>query len=252
MEEIIDDRTVIDDDKYRFKLDNYEGPLDLLLDLIKQAKMDIMDVKLSLITDQYMMYMQSIDTVDLDKATDFITVAATLLEIKSKNVLPKPEEEVVEEDDPERNLLLQIQEYKLLKEASEVLQTHENIYRLYKNPDENVGQVHFVLKDMQMDMLIDAFIEIMTKMDKKVKTEEPKKIEKDRFTVAEKIVAIKDAILIHKKLKFSDLFEQDQTKSELINIFLACLELMKMQIIKIVQRNIFGEIEIFAGEGRNG
>ena len=250
METNTEQLSIFEDDKYRFKLDNYEGPLDLLLDLIKQSKMDIMEVKLSLITDQYMLYMQSIDSVDLDKATDFITIAATLLEIKSKNVLPRPEEEQEPEDDPERNLLLQIQEYKLLKEASEILQTHENIERLYKAPDDNVGQVHFVLKDMQMDMLIEAFVEIMTKMDKKIKQDEPKKIAKDRFTVAEKIVAIKDAILVHKKLKFTDIFEQDQTKSELINIFLAVLELMKMQIIKIVQRNIFGEIEIFAGEGR--
>lgn len=252
MEENLVEEELIDDHKYRFKLDNYEGPLDLLLDLIKQSKMDIMDVKLSLITDQYMLYMESIDTVDLDKATDFITVAATLLEIKSKNILPRPEEEVAEEDDPERNLLIQIQEYKLLKEASEVLQLQEDVERLYKKPDETVGQVHFVLKDMQMDMLIQAFVEIMTRIDKKVKEDEPKKIVKDRFTVAEKIVAIKDAILIHKKLKFSDLFEENQTKSELINIFLACLELMKMQVIKCVQKNIYGEIEIFAGEGRNG
>lgn len=251
MEETIEQTSIFEDDKYRFKLDNYEGPLDLLLDLIKQSKMDIMEVKLSLITDQYMLYMQSIDTLDLDKATDFVTVAATLLEIKSKNILPKPEEEIEQEDDPERNLLIQIQEYKLLKEASEILQTHEDTARLYKKPDDNVGQVKFVLKDMQMDMLIEAFIDIMTRIDKKTKLDEPKKIAKDRFTVAEKIVAIKDAILVNKKLKFSNLFEEDQTKSELINIFLAVLELMKMQVIKIVQRNIFGEIEIFAGEGRN-
>lgn len=238
-------------DTYSFKLDNYEGPLDLLLDLIKKSKMDIMDIKLSLVTDQYMLYMKSLDELDMEKASDFIIIAASLLEIKSKSVLPT-EKVDLEEDDPERNLILQIQEYKLLKDASEQLQFYENVNRLYKTPDETVGQVHFVLPQMQMDTLIDAFVEIMTRLDKRVKDEKPKEIEKDRFTVAEKIASIKDAILIKRKIKFSELFEEDQTKSELINIFLALLELMKAQIIKVEQRNAFGDIEIFsAGEGEN-
>lgn len=245
MEEILGQEELFDDDKYKFKLDNYEGPLDLLLDLIKKAKMDIMEVKLALITDQYLEYMKSLDTLDMEKASDFITVAATLIEIKSKNVLPRPEEDVEPEEDEEALLLTRLQEYKLLKEASEELQTQENLNKFYKKPDETVGQVHFVLKDMHMDELIDAFVEIMTRIDKKQKVEEVKKIEKDRFTVAEKIVAIKDAILIRKRIKFSELFEEDQTKSELINIFLAVLELMKMQVIKTTQRDIFGEIEIY-------
>lgn len=231
--------------KYNFKLDNYEGPLDLLLDLIKKSKMDIMDIKLSVITDQYMLFMKSLDEVDMEKASEFITMAATLLEIKSKSVLPT-EKIASEEDDSERNLILQIQEYKLLKEASEKLQEIENINRLYKSPDDSVGKVHFVLGQMQMDNLIKAFVEIMGRVDKQTKEDEPKKIEKDRFTVAEKIAAIKDAILFKKRIKFTQLFEENQTKSELINIFLALLELMKAQIVMVEQKNIYGEIEIVA------
>lgn len=243
------EQAFFDEDKYQFKLDNYEGPLDLLLDLIKKSKMDIMDVKLALITDQYLLYMQSLDSLDMEKASEFITVAATLIEIKSKSVLPKPEEEAPEEVDEEALLLERLQEYKILKEASEELQEYENLNKFYKKPDDTVGKVHFVLKDMNMEELIDAFVKIMTRIDKKQKENMVKKIEKDRFTVAEKIVAIKDAILIKKHLKFSELFEEDQTKSELINIFLALLELMKMQVIRATQRNIYGEIEIFkAGE----
>lgn len=233
--------------KYNFKLDNYEGPLDLLLDLIKKSKMDIMDIKLSVITDQYMLFMRNLDEVDMERASEFITMAATLLEIKSKSVLPTEKVEL-EEDDPERNLILQIQEYKLLKEASERLQELENIRRFYKNPDDSVGKVHFVLPQMQMDSLIRAFVEIMGRVEKQAQENEPKKIEKDRFTVAEKIAAIKDAILFKKRLKFTELFEDNQTKSELINIFLAVLELMKAQVIKVDQRNIYGEIEIVAKE----
>jgi segregation and condensation protein A len=234
--------------KYNFKLDNYEGPLDLLLDLIKKSKMDIMDIQLSLITDQYMLYMKSLEILDLERATEFLTVAATLLEIKSKSVLPTEQIEF-EEDDPERNLLLQIQEYKLLKDASEKLQLQENIDRFYKKADENVGKTQFVLPQfIQMQSLIDAFVEIMARVDKIVKSDEPKNIDKDRFTVAEKIASIKDSILIRKRIKFEQLFEENQTKGELINIFLALLELMKSQIICVKQRNIYGQIEIVAKE----
>lgn len=239
--------------KYSFKLDNYEGPLDLLLDLIKQSKMDIMDVKLADITDQYMLYMQELENLDMETASEFITVAATLLEIKSKSLLPKVEEvEEQDEEDPEKKLLMQIQEYKIFKEASETLQNYENINKFFKKPDETVGKIHFVLKDMTMNELIDAFVEIMGRVEKREKETEPKKIEKDRFTVAEKIAAIKDALMVKKKLKFTELFEQDQTKSELINIFLAILELMKTQVIKAIQKDIYGEIEIFAAESEDG
>lgn len=249
MEQILEQTDFFDEDVYRFKLDNYEGPLDLLLDLIKKSKMDIMDIKLALITDQYLLYMKSLDSLDMEKASEFITVAASLIEIKSKSVLPRPEEQQEEPEDEESMLLARLQEYKMLKEAGEELQNYENLNKFYKKPDETVGKVHFVLKDMQMDELIDAFVEIMTRVTEKQKENVIKKIEKDRFTVAEKIVAIKDAILIKKRIKFSELFEEDQTKSELINIFLALLELMKMQVIRAMQRDIFGEIEIYkAGE----
>lgn len=240
------------DEKYKFKLDNYEGPLDLLLDLIKHSKMDIMDIKLALITDQYMLYMKSLENLDMELASEFITMAATLLEIKSKYLLPQEAAEMEDEEDPEKRLLLQIQEYKILKEAGENLQLYENVNKFYKKPDDSVGKVHFVLKDMTMDLLIDAFVEIMGRVDRKAKQEEPKKIEKDRFTVAEKIASIKDALLVNKKIKFTQLFEDDQTKSELINIFLAILELMKTQMVKAVQSDIYGEIEIYASEIENG
>ncbi len=232
---------------YKFKLDNYEGPLDLLLDLVKHSKMDIMDVKLSLITDQYMAYLHNINNLDMEKASEFITVAATLLEIKSKSLLPssnKEEDSTV--DNAEQNLLIRLAEYKLLKEAGENLANHENISRLYKMPDNNVGKLHFVLSDVSLDDMISSFVEIMGRVESKIKEDEPKKIEKDRFTVAEKIVSIKDAILLYKKIKFTELFEEGQTKSELINIFLAVLELVKMQVVKARQGDIYGEIEIIS------
>ena len=101
------------DDKYRFKLDNFEGPLDLLLHLIKDAKMDIMSVKLADITEQYLEYMKDIDSIDMDRASEFITVAATLIEIKSKHLLPVEQEDNIDEEDSEALLLERLKEYEL-------------------------------------------------------------------------------------------------------------------------------------------
>ena len=230
---------------YKFKLDNFEGPLDLLLHLIKESKMDISEVKLADITEQYLEYMQNIDELDMEKAAEFITVAATLIEIKSKYLLPR---EVPEDDQPfdeEKMLLDRLKEYQVFKEASQDLHNIENIDKMYKLPDSSVGAPRFVLKDMVLDKLLDAFVKILAKTDEKIVKDEPKKIAKDRFTVAEKIISIKNQIREHKHLKFTDLFEEGQTKSELINIFSAMLELLKLQIIVVVQSSIFGEIEIF-------
>ena len=110
-----------DTSAYKVRLDNFEGPLDLLLHLIKEAKLDIATVKLSAITEQYLEYMEQIPELDMEKASEFIEVAATLIEIKSKKLLPKPEEILPEEEDPEAKLLRQLQEYKIFKEASEEL-----------------------------------------------------------------------------------------------------------------------------------
>ena len=237
------------DDKYKFKLDNFEGPLDLLLHLIKESKMDIADVKLADITEQYLEYMQGLEELDMEKASEFIAVAATLIEIKSKSLLPREQDNQPEDEIDEGELLLQrLKEYKIFKEASEDLKNIEDINKMYKAPDSSVGAPRFVLKDMVLDKLLDAFVAILSKTDEKVVKEEPKKIEKERFTVAEKIISIKNLIREKKHLKFSELFEEDQTKSELINIFLALLELLKLQIVKAVQKSAFEEIEIYENE----
>ena len=233
-----------DNSNYKVKLDNFEGPLDLLLHLIKEAKLDIATIQLSLITEQYLDYMEQIPELDMEKASEFIEVAATLIEIKSKKLLPKPEEELPEEEDPEAKLIRQLQEYKIFKEASETLHTIEDISRFYKEPDKQASKCRIVLKDMALDGLLDAFSNILARTLEKTVEVKEKKIERDRFTVAEKIAAIKDAVLIKEKIKFSELVAEDQTKSEIINIFLALLELLKLQVVRARQTSNFEDIEI--------
>ena len=118
-EEIVQEKQedmLLSTDAYRFKLDNFEGPLDLLLHLIKEAKLDIATVKLADITEQYLNYMQDLKNIDMDRASEFITVAATLIEIKSKKLLPVEQEATVdEEEDDEAILLRRLKEYELFK-----------------------------------------------------------------------------------------------------------------------------------------
>ena len=232
------------DTGYKFKLENFEGPLDLLLHLIKDAKMEITEIKLANITEQYLEYMSGLDELDMDKASDFIDIAATLIEIKSKSLLPRMEEETEEDVDPEAMLLRQLKEYKLFKEASERLKQYENVDRFYKAADETVNDYRYVLKEMNIEGLLNAFAGMLTRVKKEEEKIVPKKIEKDRFTVAEKIISIRENILSKKRMKFSDFFEQDYTRSEMINLFLAVLELLKMQEIIVRQESTYEDIDI--------
>ncbi len=241
---------LLSSDAYRFKLDNFEGPLDLLLHLIKEAKLDITTVRLADITEQYLEYMQDIKNVDMDKASEFITVAATLIEIKSKSVLPVEQEEVPDEDDDEALLLRRLEEYKLFKETGAKLKEIEDINKLYRAPGKETEKVKVVMKDVVLDQLLDAFAKLLTREEikKTVQDEQPKKIVKDRFTVAEKIISIRNYAKERKRFAFEDLFGEDMTKSELINVFLALLELLKLQTVKVIQGGTFGNITIVANE----
>ncbi len=239
--EILEDTEESD---YKFKLEQFEGPLDLLLHLIKITKIDICDIFLSDITEQYLQIMDNIDEIDVDKASEFISMAATLLEIKSKHLLPR-EPEITDEEDPEVRLIRQIEEYKLFKEQSEKLSGYEDANKLYREPDSTVGEFKYELPDeLSVDALISAFSSLMQKMTIKAEVTQEKKIEKDRFTVAQKINQIKDMLLTKNEFKFTDLFEEETTKSEIINTFLALLELLKRQYITVKQNELFENIEI--------
>lgn len=245
------DDILLSSDVYRFKLDNFEGPLDLLLHLIKEAKLDIATVKLADITEQYLNYMQDLRNVDMDKASEFITVAATLIEIKSRKLLPVEQTEVTsEEEDDEALLLRRLKEYQLFKEAGQSLHQIEDINKMYRAPGKETEKVKIVMKDMVLDKLLDAFAKLLAKeeLKKTAVNDQPKKIVKDRFTVAEKIIAIRNFAKERKRFEFNELFAEDMTKSELINVFLALLELLKMQTVKVIQNGVFANIVITANE----
>lgn len=229
---------------YRVHLANFDGPLDLLLHFIKAAKIEIKDIFVSQVTEQYLAYMDQLSEVDLESAAEFIEMAAWLLEIKSKSLLPKPQEEVPEEEDPEKQLIQRLEEYKLYKEACQKMKEQETVGILYRAPDPTVGEPRFVLKDMTMEGLMKALQKMFLKMEKRNITKKERHITLDRFTVAEKMAHVKDYMLVHETCKFDDLFDADYSKSEIITTFQALLELLKLQFVKAQQEEIFGEILI--------
>ena len=233
-EEILIDR-YDDNDEYKFKLDNFEGPLDLLLHLIKKTELDINDIKLSLITEQYLDYMVDIESIDVSRAIRFIEVAATLIEIKSKSLLPDHEIEVDDEIDHEAMLLKNIKEYKLFKDITEELKSTENVDKFYRSSDNNFLETNFVLEDINLENMISVFSKLLTKMSMNKPEKMQKYIYKDRFDADECVRKIEMAVESNGKITFSSLIENDFSKLEVITFFLSVLELLKKQKILVLQ-----------------
>lgn len=237
---------------YSTKLDNFEGPIDLLLHLIKEAKIEIKDIFVSQVTEQFLSYMNGVEKLDVDKASEYLNMAATLLEIKSKSILPKIEDLSGDFEDPEQVLIRQIEEYKLLKEASEKLKEQENVLRFYKEPDKNVGDVKIVYNDFNLEGLINAFSKLLMRVDDKKRQENVlKEIPKEVFTVKQQVEKIRDILLVKNQTSFFEIFSSYYTKNELITTFQAMLELLKLQYITVEQHGIFDDITIILRDDRN-
>lgn len=240
-------------DKLTFTLDNFSGPLDLLLTLVKKNKMEIEEIEISKLTEQYLEIMQDISSVDLEVASEFIEYAAILIEIKSKKLLPKVEMEEEDELDPEYILKLRLREYQMFKEVNEKLKDLESNDKFYKAPEKEANKFRIVIKDMGLDMLLDAFVGIMHKVNRVEKQKESKEIIKESYTVEQKIASIKDTLISRDKLKFSELFLESSSKEEVITTFMALLELIKMQVIRVAQDDLFSDIHIEkTGDEMNG
>ena len=230
--------------KLTFKLENFSGPLDLLLTLIKKSKLDIEDIQISDLTEQYLDIMKDISKVDMEVASEFIEYAALLIEIKSKKLLPKIVDTEEDELDPEYILKLRLREYQMFKEVNEKLGKLESNDKFYKAPEKEANKFRIIIKDMELDKLLDAFVGIMHRVNKIEKSKESKEIIKETFTVEQKISSIKDTLISRSKLKFSELFLDTSSRDEVITTFMALLELIKMQVIRVSQDDLFSDIQI--------
>ncbi|NIM05944.1 MAG: segregation/condensation protein A [Armatimonadetes bacterium] len=234
------------------KLPVFEGPLDLLLYLIRREEIDIYDIPIATITEQYLGYLALMETYNIEVAGDFLVMAATLMEIKSRCLLPKPEvtEETEEEEDPRAELIARLLEYRRYKEAATTLDdlATENRFVLSRPPLNGNGNGNgngaFVLAgDVSAFRLWAAFQEVLSRAPETAVGE----VIKPRFTVTMKIAQIAAKLRrATEGLSFFSLFPEGVTKLEVIVTFLALLELIRQRRVRITQPETFGDILLLA------
>ncbi len=237
------------------KLDSFEGPLDLLLHLIKKHEIDIYDIPISLISEQYNQYLETLKELNLDIVGDYLRMAAELGYIKSRMLLPK---QVAEEDDeledPREELVKRLIEYQRYKDASYQLFSLDLLGRdIYARKFDELSDMD--LKEFQEPLrvdlwtLIDAFKTVIERKSAQMEDETDIIVETDFMTVEDKIEEILQRIEEYNSFSFSDLFELSLSKMSLILTFMALLELVKQQVVTVFQENQFDDIKInFAGD----
>lgn len=236
---------------YKVKLEVFEGPLDLLLYLIKKEEIDISDIPIAKITDQYLEYLELMQLLDLNIAGEFLVMAATLMHIKSRMLLPPEQVEGLEqeEEDPRAELVRRLLEYKKFKEAaSELSQMASNQKHLFARVGPGFDVEGIVPETEFFEASLFDLITAFTKVLKDIPKEAFHKVFKDEFTVSQKIHDILHMLVERKKMNFTELFRASKNKFEVITIFLALLELIKMREVNAVQNAQFDEIEVIRNE----
>lgn len=239
------------------KLQVFEGPLDLLLHLIDKNKIDIYDIPIVEITNQYMEYIKAMEKEDLNVMSEFLVMAATLLDIKCKMLLPKEVNEDGEEEDPRQELVEQLLEYKMYKYMSYELKDREleSERVMYKTPTipqevmeyEQPVNLDELLGDLTLQKLNHIFKDVMKRQVDKIDPVRSKfgKIEKEEVTVSDKLVFVTDYASEHKKFSFRTLLTKQSSKTQIVVTFLALLQLMKEGVLYIEpQEQPFDDIRI--------
>ena len=230
---------------YNVKLESFAGPLDLLLHLVRKNELDIFKIPIAQITDEYLKYIELVKELNLDIAGEFIVYAATLMYLKSRNLLPveqKTEEEILDEERQLQELKEKLAEYERFKDlALQLEQRQHNEKQLFARqpllPLEETAQIDATLFD-----LLDAFSIILKEAEQKQILE----IEEENITVNDKIILIQSVLKKSKKITFSSLFAKAKSRQEMVVTFMALLELIRLKEIIIKQSSHFGEIWLYS------
>ena len=235
--------------EYKVKFEVFEGPLDLLLYLIKKEEVDIYDVNLTQLATQFIEYIEVMRLMDLEIAGEFLVMASTLMYIKSRELLPLDQQVQTEGEDegedPRWELIRQLVEYKKFKDAATQLQTlearQENVFARQPGRPELVGDPAPVKPEVTLFDLLNAVNAIL----KRVNTRpDSRDVYQDKWTVSEKIEHIVKTLATREQLKFGDLFDAAMSRTEVVVTFLALLELIRLKQLVVAQPEEFGEIEI--------
>ena len=235
---------------FSIHLSDFEGPLDMLLYLIGRAKVDIKDIFVSEVTQQYIDYVSSAPDLDLDDASGFLAMAATLLEIKSRSLLPRePREGEAEEEDPAQALIRQLEEYQAIKEAAGQMQQFEKAAAgmFSKLPEEYpLPPPSYEITGLTLEGLINAFARVMARAEKDDEEETParaRNIIRDEHTVPMCMAHILRTVR-HGSVPFQSLLSVHASREEVVTLFLALLELLKLGKITCAQEGVYGDITV--------
>lgn len=248
-EKYADFESIVD---YNTVLDDFEGPLDLLLHLINIAQIKIEDVFVSKVTEQFLDYIEFMKTQphrDVDKESEYLALAAQIIYIKSKSMVPVVEidgEDWGGAEEEQQALIEQLKqrEFELIKEQTPKLRDLETLGYYFKQPDKEVNQVKVVYTDFNVNAMLEAFAKLLLRNESLQREKENvREIPKDVYTVEEKITFIRDTILEKKEIMFDDLFT-GFSRTEVITTFQALLEMLKFQYVCVEQENAFGSIKI--------
>lgn len=238
------------------KLEVFEGPLDLLLHLIDKNKIDVYDIPIAEITEQYLDYIRKMPTEDMNVMSEFLVMAATLLDIKCKMLLPREVNEEGEEEDPRAELVERLLEYKMYKYMAYELKDRQMdagqvLYRVKNLPKEVASyrpplNYEELLGDLTLNKLQDIFQSMLKRQEDKIDPVRSNfgKIEKDEIDMDAKMVYIEDYVRSHRTFSFRNLLEKQHSKVEIIVTFMVILEMMKLGRIGIIQENLFDDIQI--------
>ncbi len=249
-----------EEDVYQVKLEAFTGPMDLLLHLIRKQKINIYDIPVALITKQYLEYLSLMKSLNLAMAGEFLVMAATLLYIKSRMLLPKEETTEAEDDeelDPRAELVRQLIEYERFKEAAGSLITREQVWKESFNreplPQASVVEEEeedFLSDDLQLFDLLSALQGVLDR----APSDQVVEFSRETWTVQERIQVILERLELESTIPFDELFEQEWSRSLVIVNFLALLELVRMNLVRLFQGEWFGPIFVtrrfLPGEGQ--
>jgi len=221
-------------------LEAFEGPLDLLLYLIRRQNLNILDIPINEITNQYIEYINILGEMNFELAAEYLVMAAMLAEIKSRMLLPKPIEEGAEEEDPRAELVRRLQEYERFKSAAEDIDVMPREGRDYVVASAHVISKQHYVKPPEVGMrdLIMAFKDVLARADLKISHE----IEREVLSVRDKMTVLLDVLREKKYFSFASLFDPSEGKQGVVVTFLAVLELMKTQVFDLVQNESYGQI----------
>lgn len=237
---------MLETNKYAIKIDNFEGPLDLLCHLIDKNKMDIYDIKINEIADQYIDYLNHMEEMNLDIASEFVIMASTLIYLKSKSLLPKQEE--AEEELTEEELIQRIIEYKKYKEIIKKLKVnYEENSKIYLGIKENIDlPKQEIEKEYDKDLIPNLYKSLLEKNEEKI-NKNAENIEKiaitDNYTVASKVKEMFKALIKNNKFVFNKLFSlKEHNKQEVVTAFSGLLEMSKRDKVNTKQEDLFEDI----------